>query len=411
MKFYNKCFLCIIISFLSLRADSKVITYDTDDWHIDRTLSFDSGYIFSLVHAGDDGVHALETNRALADFGVELLQAHGFLYDQLAHTSLFEESALFRGALLKFDFLLNAYLSMTYLVAYHEQGHSARVSSRGLGGASFDGPNNFFGYWISRFKEPFSGATYFSEVGMTLDDSIIIDGAGLNNEMRFSGQLADQMYFNKGHVTDWTPYVLGKLSSLTYGRGDEEGNDLSSILSSYGVKHYDISREDIDAGNILSLALSASTWRYGFGILQYLGINQTRLEAWEIYGVRLPDLEMYLNKRGLSYKIKSGYRVDSNFVIPFAVEFIAKGDTQLEATLGIRKRFKALPMWSFGADVRVGEGIGSCLHVAMRPHEHFQFMVGMEQYHEKTLHGERNMPTFKPRTIGYEAWGKLSLVY
>lgn len=412
MKIYNKLYLILSLTafLVSGSLQAKQIVYDTDDWHIPRTLSFDSSYLPSLIFIKDDGVKALETNRALADFGVELFQAHSFLFDQLTHTRSFDETILFRGALFKLDALVNTYLSWTYLTAFHEQGHAARFTSRGLGGTSFDGPNNFFGYWLSRFEEPLSGMTRGAPP-LNVNDDIIIAAAGVNNEMRFAGQISDQMYFSKGHVTDWTPYFWGKVSSLLYTKDDMGGSDFSALLADYRFKGYDIDRKDIDTGNILSIALSSSTWRYAYGILAYLGSNDTVVQSWEVGGFRIPDLEAYINRRGQSYKIKSGYRVDDNFLIPFSLEFIAKGDDQVEVTVGARKRFRQLPKWSFGADLHVSRGVGSSVYIAAKPYKHFQWMLGMDQHNINTFHGERNMTTTKPRTIGYEVWTKLSLVY
>lgn len=369
----------------------------------ERTMSFDSSYLLDPT-----------SNRAISNFGVEFFEAHDCLFD-LVDEYVLPDHPFSRGLFLVGDMAFTTYLSLVFYFPYHELGHYNAFYAVGMKPCFIDRPNNFFGFFIEKFAEPYEGeATGAYGPIPTVNDDITIFAAGVNNEMRFSGDLADQAYYNCGHMGDYVPYVIGKLSSATYPADKESmGNDMTGMVQDYKLKGLDISKDDIDRSNYIAFFLSGSTYMYAKGIWDYIFCGCAEVNAFEYYNIRLPDVESYMNPNGISYKIKSGYRLNQEWLFPVAFEFIAKGDSQYEVTLGVRKYFPQMYDLLAGGNIVIGDGgMQGNVFSSLRLNRWMMVTVGLDIYNRKTLDGNRNIVTASSTAnVASELWGRISFVY
>tara|TARA_B100001248_G_C27399874_1_gene469239 strand:- start:18187 stop:19365 length:1179 start_codon:yes stop_codon:yes gene_type:complete len=367
-----------------------------------RSISFDTGYV----------VHPY-SNRAFSSFGVELFEAHDYLFG-LVKNKYFEPNGWNRGLLFGADLLILYPLSSAYTISYHEFGHYSRLEAVGHDPHFVGRPNHFFGFFLDKLVHaPFGGEStaYPALPALTNDEKIVVGGAGVNNEMRFAGDIADRAYYDYGHVMDFVPYISGKLSSASYASGDEPGNDMNFVLNAYKAQEYNVSRADINRANWLSLVLSASTYAYAFGIYDYYTEGETTVKTFEFEGWRLPDLESYINRKGVSYKLKSAYRWDETLILPFSYEVILHGKEQHEVTLGARKLWKEFHNLTTGANLIMSDGIGGNMYVNYPVLKDWAVTVGLDHYDHKSLHGERNSIATTRSTSSTEVWAKVSFLY
>lgn len=383
----------------------------------ERTLSLDSGYL-----------RQLNSNRGLRHFGMEWTDVNSWAFDALNEAQPFGWS---RDARLLLWTGFSLYTADVYNTFYHEFGHGSRLEALGYRtryriGSTGDLTRSPWTFFVRRFGDPFNDAyavystsdrEFTSPVSrfvnsdgtLTNDGQILINAGGLNNAMSFSGSLSDRLRERGGHVGEGLPYLLGKLDATFYGTGDT--GDLKDLETYYGRKGVSVSDTDLRLYNVLATAASQSTWAYLLGLRDYVANGDTRVEAMTYRGFALPDVENYLNTRGVSWKVSSGYRLDDDTYFPFAIDFITRGAGAQDYNLGVRRRDFLLPNSEAGLDFILGSGLGVSTFYSKKLYGNLSLTVGWDHFNGRNLHGERNAVSFKRGETSDEIWARLSLSF
>jgi len=396
------------------------------DGHV-RTLSIDSGYLTSA-----------NSNRAFSALGVEWVDAQSFLFDKLHFT----DSALGNGLTLIAGSAAGFTLSVDgFMTPYHEFGHFSRAYAVGLDPQFDPAASNFIGFLSKRFVNIFGDAsvqfrhgdrrfippvdsryvasgpfafTPSSEQSLSTDWGVVFHSAGVNNEMRFAGDLADRLLDGHGHVYEWVPYTAGLLSSNYYNLTNDTPNnsDLHSLSRIYGNKGLSISVPDMERANMISFVGSAATWAYMKGIWDFVGKGETRVNAFSVKGVYLPIVTNYLTSQGISFRAASAYRLNEKVLFPFAIEFIGmSGGSGQEYTLGYRQSDLLLPGLSPSVAATFGRGLNLNASLSYDATRFTRVSIGIEKYDVDSFHGERNITSVEKRQDAAQAWGRVSLLY
>jgi len=134
--------------------------------------------------------------------------------------------------------------------------------------------------------------------------------------------------------------------------------------------------------------------------MNYVLKGNSKLPAFEVGGVRLPDTEMYATSKGLSVKVNTGYRYN-NWTFPVSAEIITHGKKYGEITLGIDRAISnirysgnvLLGMWGLGCSFS-----GDYLLI-QNSYGGFSIGGGIIHYDQNTLFGERNITCLKQSFI------------
>lgn len=407
-----------------------------------RTLSFSSGYLTNASNYAFSN-----SNRALSEFYDELGMGYAAGFDALADLDWSKRN---RGWLFLINLLLpNSFLSHIQNIGFHEFGHFSRFRAFGYDPRFLNkrkpglenGFKNPFAYTVYLFTRitGMSEATYRGkklwqskqtwmdtntlsntynhggERAVTnylinhpndpdvlqfrnnlLDGTLIISAAGVNNQMRFSGDLSNKIYQKNGHLTEMFPFIDGRIATMCYPVSDDDGNDMNAILDSYREKDFNLCKSQMNTANCVSLLGSASTYAYFYAWYNFIWDNgETHVPVPEWRGVRLPDVENYLLAQGLSYKIISGYRVNKNLDFPVSIEFVTRGEKGYEASLGGRYRLESLGDLEVGGYILFGQTLAGGVHVYKPLGSRFFVEGVVENMAYKSFYGQRNIPTLK----------------
>lgn len=137
--------------------------------------------------------------------------------------------------------------------------------------------------------------------------------------------------------------------------------------------------------------------------------EQAPLELW---GFRVPDTSIYLTSRGISYRIKSGYRFNETTNVIFGVEFIGKGNHHAEAILGGCKVFEKFNGFGITAVTTFGKKFNMDISCNIPLVRQFFINAGYSTYNARSLYGERMTCVNKfSEKRGHELWMSLSKRY
>jgi hypothetical protein len=383
----------------------------------ERALSFDWGYLKKN-----------QNNQSIGNFFVEFFQGWSWVFDSINSLSLFEKNFSARGVLLLAQGFLTYWLSEAGIRgAYHEFGHAR--ASRAFGGRpTFHekkgdrGFGNVFSLFTKKIfkRHPAEALTTYYLPNLTppsymtkMDRNIILMASGVNNVMYFSSLLADEVYRHNGHILDAIPYFTGKMDAYRYNVSNEPSSDITALTSYYASKGFNIGRKDIRRADIISLALSGSTYAYILGIWDYVkqGRGKERVTPLEFWGIRLPEVSAYFGTRGISYHIQSAYRINPTLYIPFGYEFVFKGGRGHEFTVGVAKNFPSFYHLTVKGNVRLGSGIGGNASLSIPLTKRGCLSGGVSVLNARQLFGERHMTTFKEKPRVIRGWFRLSFVY
>ena len=168
----------------------------------------------------------------------------------------------------------------------------------------------------------------------------------------------------------------------------------------------------MNTANLVALLASGSTYRYSRGLYSYLRDgSHRRIGAYEFHNVRVPETSTYLTSRGISYKVKSGYRFKDGLLLHAGLEFVAHGDHSAEGTLGLAKKVESLRSAKLRGNVILGRGIGAEINASLPLNSASSIGMGLEHYSSKTLHGERNVPSLEHGPRSTILWVRMSLHY
>lgn len=396
-------------------------------------FTLDSRYIFQGY-----------SNQALGQFGIDLINLVTVPADLLIKPGtsnadddkkfLFYNSQELRnvgnGLLL---FLGSGFLSTGYMFTYHEYGHGTRTAAIGYkpfyghGSIETDADVNavlsgvvklyddFLSFYLASisntggFTIARAADTLFSPLTNELNngwDGLITTG-GLNNEMLFTEFVENELYRNGGHIGFLIPYLGGKLSAQSYGTGVGVFNDVTNIASYYQTRGYDVDTEKLSAGSKVSFYTSALSYQFIYQLARMLSGKSSRFTPWELHGIQLPNTSFYMNRDGLSYKIRSGYR-NGSWRFPFAVERIFEGEKRTEVSFGAERRFEKL---TATVEAIVGQRLDLAVNAKYFANKWLMLSGGYGLYNKQNLYGERVIPSLENGSAYHDLNFRVSLIY
>lgn len=433
MSKIKKKFISILSAFIvstlllpSINAQAKGLTPHTPD-NV-KKLSYDTAYESTPY-----------SDRAVTDFNMEMLQGYGYLnsyfYDwqeDIGKNNNVFSRAAWETLNLGLDYLFRA----PFAVADHEIGHGIRIKAAGAtpsfsfaktsadSSSSDPTTSNMFGYYFKSFGYVIQGydhaytnsnpswtttTEYLNQ--STLDQKkidFLIQSGGISSETYSSEAMSDMIYDHGGHVSYIVAYTNIKLAAYLYSTGGRAGDDLTNLVNYYSnTKGYDISRQDIKNGSLVSFLLSSTTYELYYSYLRYLYNGNQSVTGYNYYGFRLPDLYAYTTTRGLSYKLNSGYELSDSWSIPFSVEYVYKGQGFTEYSLGVNKRFSG---WSVSGTLFASDGVSFQTAVTVDLAKMLAVSFGDEYYDKNTLMGERHTFDYYSKSSN-KLWAKLSFKY
>lgn len=416
-----------------------------------RTISVDSGYFTS-------GHYQPVFNSLIGwqNFYLEVNQGRTALFDMAANTNW---GARHRGLLLLIDLIPQTFFFTSTVIPYHEWGHAFSMRAAGYteagvmnnhaqkDGRVYENPlllsiRHFFSpftipcavrqertwlaessfegvdattraYLLRAFK--FAGE-YLVHVCCTespqdpgvqkyvaneRDLDILMSAAGPNSQVSYAGALDDALVRRKGHVTDGLFYMANKLSVGFTPEDDNADGDYTSVLCGYKQKNYAISRKNMKVNSFLSFFLSSSSHAYIYSLINFVHTGQTQATPFEPFGVRMPDVEAYILTKGLSMKVKSGYRVSETLHFPVAIEFLTHGEKGAEYTLGCEKEITSLNHLTLGCNPIFGQALNWESFIRA-PLGDRAFIEGRAAYYSlKGFMGQRLIPSLKNGSSSY----------
>jgi len=114
-----------------------------------------------------------------------------------------------------------------------------------------------------------------------------------------------------------------------------------------------------------------------------------------------------MNRAGLSYKIRSGYRY-GEWRFPFDIEYVFKGEKRTEVTIGVEKQFDKLRA---NYKVIIGERLDLGLDVNYSLNKWLMLSGGYAIYNKRNLHAERLTPSLENGSIYHDFYLRASLTY
>lgn len=377
-----------------------------------RTVSVSTGYVKNLP------LEWSNSNMAMSHFFQEIYMAQGAALDMISGTWWRERNG---RLIFLVELPINIWVSFIQTLAYHEMGRYSRYRAFGWDAVYKVGVRgrkiyyNNFSFTAGLFVHPWDLAITFPtrrvfhpEGAHELhhryrDGAFIMAMAGLNNIMRFAGDLADGVYNGRAHSSEFLGYLLGKLGGTIYPR--------KLLKGLYRLNALPVSKGEITSANVAAFVLSASTYSYILSFFQGPLPIDRKVIPLEVLGIRVPDLETYFMTEGISYKVKTGFRVSHSLNFPIAVELIGKGSPGYEVTLGVHKHFEDFGGMSLGVNVMFGRGLDWDVHVRFPLGEMF-FLEGLvEKMGLKSYYGERNIPTLEHGHHAYSFLVRTGLRY
>lgn len=326
------------------------------------------------------------------------------------------------------------FIKNSFQFAYHEYGHGTRLAAIGfkpsyghsaivnetdlqgiLSGEVKLYDNIFYLYLSSLFDATgftiiLAEDTLFSPLYNELNNNGwdgLLQMGGFNNEMLFSELIEDEMHRNGGHIGFLLPYINGKIAVLNYPAGLGVFNDVTNMISYYQSRGYNIDNDKISKGDKVSLFASTLSYQLVYQFLNMLSGKSSRFHPWEFRGIELPNRLFYMNRSGLSYKIRSGNRL-AEWRFPFALEYVFEGEKRTEFTFGAEKRFEKITA-AFGAII--GKRLDLALDLSYRQSKWLMLSSGYALYDQRNLHGERLIPSLEHGATYHDFYLRASLTY
>ena len=203
----------------------------------------------------------------------------------------------------------------------------------------------------------------------------------------------------------------------------ENSSDIKAVISGYRKNGYGITHRDIKMQSLLTL-ISGTTYSLLRAYYDYFAHGDPVAKPAEFFGVRVPELNSYINARGLSFELESDYRIFHYLSAGIAYEFIWKGD--FDQAFTPRARYNLAhhvpslnEMW-LSADLVIGKGLGGSIRSDYAPWNferedflsHVGFFAAFTVYNAMTLYGERNIPSLtNQKTVAPEIIAGLYLRY
>lgn len=437
MKKFNVILSIMIgmVTLLTSYADSP------DQQKLDRSFTLSSGYLERVFNS----------NEGLSYFPLSTMQLYSKGFDTITSGSKKTPQGRLGVALLELP--VSYWFAHSLFTAYHEFGHA-----RAMAGNNRDYFYTSFGfgirtsmssYWdlsfMRLFTPPFgfpgsgiAGTNYVGPSKNVLSPSlnqyygssglsIITSAGGLNNQTLLVKKVCDLVYENNGHITYFQHYLGNKIATYIYSKIDSNlknlsGSDIGSVLTEYSTKGYGITHFDLEQQSLVSL-LSGTTYSFLRGYYNYIKSGNPIVETAEIFGFRIPDINAYINARGLSYEFVTGYRFSPHFRLDLAYERVWKGDSTQQLTprfhYQLASLFPQLNDFWISTEIVIGGGVGGSLEANWTPNvfnsdkfsTSLSYFTRVILYNSYTLYGERNTPSFNNKEIYPEFITGLSYKY
>lgn len=277
-----------------------------------------------------------------------------------------------------------------------------------------------------------SDKDYHIKILLTNEYSILVDVAGINNQMRYSQEAADLIFKNNGHQLYFFDYFMGKYEGYRYTTIYQDhlatnrvstGDDIYCVLLDYSNRNFDIQASDIQMGSLASLFLSSTTWAFVYSACKELPKGSFLVHAPVWHGWRLPDLNFYMTTQGLSFEVVTGYQFNESWYAGLTAEMVYKGNTTYEFGPSIGYSFTT-PSGKFdlAAQVIIGQDMelgGNAGIEWTSPYKDWTAGIKYTYHNALTLAGERNIPFLssgfmnggEPSTTNHEVNMTLSYNY
>lgn len=302
-----------------------------------------------------------------------------------------------------------------YLPAYHEFGHARAMRAFGtepfkeyeiaVAGDSIKAKSVFWYYFHSINHADFTegATTYGTFETLKYMQKLPIFAGGLNNEARLSKEIADWTYRFNGHIAYFGAYFRGKVAAASYTAKSKSGtvadnvSDIGHINRYYKSYYSGFNMDNIQYGSLVSLLCSSTTYSFLKGYWDFIKTGNPTVQTFTWQGIRMPDLNFYFTRNGLSLEVVSGYQVNPNLWFNLGIETVYYPTKSVEITPSVRY---VLPTNTHGI-FEFDAGI------VINSYGHFSGHVGVEwtdpvnplTLHAKLIHhnantyvGERNIP-------------------
>lgn len=230
-----------------------------------------------------------------------------------------------------------------------------------------------------------------------------IFAGGLNNESRLAAEIADWTYRFDGHIAYFGPYLRGKTGSISYVAKTKSGevsacvSDIAHINMYYMSYHPGFNMDNIQLGGLISLLCSSTTYSFLKGYWDFIKTGDPTVRTFTWNGIRLPDVNFYYTRNGLSLEIVSGYQINPNLWVNLGVETVYYPKKSAEFTPRVRYILPTNIYGTFEFDVGVvvnnlGYFSG---HVGVEwtdPTHPITFSAKAIHHNANTYVGERNIP-------------------
>ena len=197
------------------------------------------------------------------------------------------------------------------------------------------------------------------------------------------------------------------MATRNYESGLGVFNDVTNIVNYYQGRGYNIDNDKIGNGSKVSLFTSALSYQFFYQFVRMFSGKSVRFRPWEFRGVQLPNTLFYMNRSGLSYKIRSGYRF-GEWRFPFAVEYGFEGEKRTEFTFGAEKGFEKI---TAAFEAIIGKRLDLALDVSYRQNKWLMLSGGYALYDQRNLHGERLIPSLEHGSVYHDFYLRASLTY
>ncbi len=275
----------------------------------------------------------------------------------------------------------------------------------------------------------YSAATFNSNMALaqTLEDAAWYAGAS-HARKRDGGVYSSAKLANFMHLIK--VYRTTSIADAAKNAEDEEFLASGKFGDLYGIlEHYNASSTTkITLGQLTAYSVvpllsrqficdMAPAINFVYKQLTGSSINVVDADNLEYNRIRLPNINMFLNTKGISYRLSSGYRYAKDIFIPFAVEGIVSGEQELEASIGLRKAFNNNVFMQGETTVnKSGVGYASFYLGYMAEAYNLYIEIGVSAYKQSSLVGMRNIGKYAaPNTAEYalipEFWLKLGARY
>jgi len=384
--------------------------------HIQRRITLSLGY--------DEQYNS---NEGMKHLPLTTIQAYSWWVDQVAKLA---SSSCSRKALVIADILLHMpYLGKSLnqqdsiwllkekwwpcVPAYHEFGHARAMRAfapnnfKGYGVGVNGDPqiqNSVLGYYFSSLKHLAfveEAATYGGDAPIP-HQRLLIYAGGLNNEARLSKEITDWIYRSDGHIGYFGAYLRGKICAVTYTSktiskviADNIG-DIAHINKYYREYNTDFKLDYIQYGGLASFLLSSSTYAFLQAYWNFIQTGDPTVKTFTWNGVRLPDINFYFTRNGLSLEVITGYQFSPNLWANLGLETVYYPKFSAEFTPGVRYVF---PTREYGVfDFDLGVVLNTYGHVAGQigiewtdPINPLTLQAKLIYHNANTYVGERNI--------------------